>query len=154
MQYPFYEITLTLPTSVNSSHTVSKGYRCPKTKTWKKNVVRSSEYADWIEIALREYREQFPSGVYQKFTGRLRVDYIFIWNHESRGRNSSDISNREKALSDFLENKFFENDNQIDEQHHYRRIVPFTENKVMVRIYEIEDRRYRDPLEIFTPKQH
>ena len=113
--------------------------------------MRSGDYADWLEIAGREYREQFPAGVYQKFAGRLRVDYIFIWNHESKGRDKSDISNREKVLSDFLEGKFFQNDNQIDEQHHFRRIRPFTEDSVRVRIYEIDDRRYLDPDLIFAP---
>jgi len=152
MIFPYYQIKLTLPTSVNNSHTVGKGYRCQKTKKWVKAVTRSGEYSDWLEIAGREFREQFPAGVSDKFTGRLRVDYIFVWNHESRGRNSSDISNREKALSDFLEGKFFLNDNQIDEQHHYRRIRPFTENSVFVRIFEINDRRYDDPDLIFKIK--
>jgi len=144
MLFPYYEITLGMPTSVNRSREVGKnkkgGY-----------IVRSSEYESWLQYAAIEFRNQFPFGVSEKFKGRLRVDYIFCWTADSPGRLSSDISNREKALSDFLEKKFFENDNQIDEQHHYRRIIPSGHNHVLVRIYEIDDRRFRKPGLIWSP---
>lgn len=150
--YPYYEITLPLPTSVNASKTVGKGYRNPKTGKWTRTVSRSTEYNNWIQFAAVEYRNQFKGGV-QKFFGRLRVDYIFIWNDLDKGRDSSDIGNREKCLSDFLEHKFFDNDNQIDEQHQYRRISPDYKNCVIVRVYEINDRRYDNPMLIFSPKK-
>jgi Holliday junction resolvase RusA-like endonuclease len=113
--FPFYQITLSLPTSVNASHTIGRNRRGG-------HICRSSEYREWVQIASIEYRQQYRSGVDRMFAGRLRVDYIFIWNEKSRGRLGSDISNREKVLSDFLQDKFFQNDKQIDEQHHYRRI--------------------------------
>lgn len=109
---------------------------------------RSTEYKSWLSIAAYEYRQQFPAGV-QTFKGRIRVDYIFIWNKTSLGRNSSDIGNREKVLSDFFEHKFFDNDNQIDEQHQYRRFVMSGPNRVCVRIYQIPDRRFDDWKTIF-----
>lgn len=143
--FPFYEITLTLPTSVNASHTVGRNRRGG-------HIVRSSEYKSWIKIASVEYRQQYRSGVGRKFSGRLRVDYIFIWNETSRGRLGSDISNREKVLSDFLQDKFFDNDKQIDEQHHYRRITKEGADRVLLRVYEIPDRRFDDPGLIFNPK--
>lgn len=148
---PYYEITLTLPTSVNAAHAVSRGHKDKKTKKWTRVKIRSAEYTEWLDTAGREYRRQFPCGIGNRFTGRLRVDYIFIWNKGSRSTPLSDVSNREKVLSDFLESKFFDNDNQIDEQHHYRRIVTEGINRVIVRIYEISDRRYDDPALIFNP---
>lgn len=140
-QYPSFTITLPLPTSVNAMHTVSRGFRCPKTKKWKRVEARSGEYTDWLARAAVKYRGAFPMGV-EPFTGRLRVDYWFLWHEGDKGRESSDLSNREKCLSDFLQGKFFVDDKQIDEQHHYRRIVTDGESRVIVRIYEIEDRRF------------
>lgn len=151
MNLPYYEITLPLPTSVNAMHEVSRGFRNPKTGKWHRVNARSDDYNAWIKTAAVEYRNKYKGGV-RKFKGRLRVDYIFIWNAKDRGRNSSDIGNREKCLSDFLEHKLFDNDNQIDEQHQYRRISADYKNCVIVRVYEIPDRRYNDPLEIFNPK--
>ena len=152
MKIPYYEIELPLPTSVNAAHTVGKGFLNPKTGKWQRVKARSSDYNNWIQAAAVEYRNLFKGGV-QKFEGRLRVDYIFVWNVKDRGRNSSDISNREKVISDFLEHKFYENDNQIDEQHHYRRIGDDEKTRVICRVYEIEDRRYNPPYEILNPKE-
>lgn len=140
--YPYYEIVLPLPTSVNASHDVGRNRKGGF-------IVRSAEYKAWEWEAAIDFRNQYVGGV-EKFKGRLRVDYIFIWNQKHRGRDSSDISNREKVLSDFLQHKFFENDKQIDEQHHYRRIVKEGKNRVLLRVYEIPDRRYEDPLLIFN----
>lgn len=84
--------------------------------------------------------------------GRLRVDYIFIWASSDRGHLTSDVSNREKCLTDFLEGKFFENDKAIDEQHHYRRISELGKSRAICRIYAIPDRRYDDPNRIFNPE--
>lgn len=141
----YYEIVLPLPTSVNASHTVGRNRNGG-------HIVRSSEYNKWVQFAAVAYRNQYPGGV-PKFEGRLRVDYIFVWDDADKGRNSSDLSNREKTLSDFLEHKFFENDKQIDEQHHYRRIRATGKegSHVLVRVYEIEDRRFNDPALIFYP---
>lgn len=140
----YFEITLPLPTSVNASHTIGRSRKGG-------HIVRSKDYNDWLTIAAVYFRHQYRSGVEAMFSGRLRVDYIFIWHEKSRGRNSSDISNREKVLSDFLQDKFFENDKQIDEQHHYRRIVADGPDRVLLRIYEIPDRRFDDPALIFNP---
>jgi Holliday junction resolvase RusA-like endonuclease len=144
--FPYYEITLDLPTSVNASHTVGRNKKGG-------HIVRSGEYTRWIHTASAQYRQQFRAGVGLKFTGRLRVDYIFIWNEKSKGKDSSDISNREKVLSDFLQSKFFDNDKQIDEQHHYRRITKEGFDRVLLRVYEIPDRRFDDPGLIFNPKK-
>ena len=140
---PFYQLTLSMPCSVNASHTVARNKKGG-------NIVRSPDYTGWLQMAHIEFRNQFQSGIGKKFTGRIRADYIFIWNELSRGKDSSDISNREKVLSDFLQNKFFENDNQIDEQHHYRRFLPNCKDHVLARIYEIPDRR-RDDLSLIFP---
>lgn len=124
-------------------HTVSRGFRNPKTKKWTRVQPRSAQYTDWLKRAAIEFRAAFPMGV-EPFTGRLRADYVFIWHAGDKGRESSDLSNREKCLSDFLEGKFFLNDNQIDEQHHWRRIAPDGISRVLVRIYEIDDRRFTE----------
>lgn len=137
-----------MPTSVNAMHQVSKGFFNRKTKKYERVNSRSKEYIAWLEQAAVAYRNLYPGGV-QKFTGRLRVDYIFIWHESDKGRNSSDLSNREKCLSDFLEGKLFANDNQIDEQHHYRRITAEGISRVRLRVYEIPDRRYDCPYQIF-----
>jgi len=148
MTCPYYQIILPLPTSVNAMHTVGRGFKNPKTGKFQRVTARSQEYNQWIQFAGVAYRNAYPGGV-QKFKGRLRADYVFIWHENDRGRNSSDLTNREKCLSDFLEHKFYENDNQIDEQHHYRRIVKDGENRVICRIYEIPDRRFDNPMDIF-----
>lgn len=135
-----YTITLPMPTSVNASHTVGIGFKNPKTKKWTRALPRSAEYTAWLAEAAIVCRQQFPMGV-DAFAGRVRVDYTFVWNQHDKAKVSSDIGNREKCLSDFLEGKFFLNDNQIDEQHHYRRIDA-GQSRVICRIYEIEDRRF------------
>lgn len=149
MNLPYYEIELPLPTSVNNMHTVGKGFRNKQTGRWEKGITRSAEYKNWLQFAAIDYRNRFVGGV-QKFKGRIRVDYIFIWTENDKGKLSSDIANREKCLSDFLEEKLYKNDNQIDEQHHYRRIVPSGRSRVLARVYEIPDRRYDDPMLIFS----
>lgn len=155
----FYEISLSLPPSINASHSVGRGHKDPKTGKWQRVKFRSSEYKEWIKIANLEYRSQFPVGVHAPFKGRVSVHYIFIWtllSKDATGRltgDTSDISNREKVLSDFLQGKFFDNDNQIDEQHHYRRFVANGKNKVIVRIYETKDKRHEDFNFIFNPQK-
>lgn len=151
MDLPYYEILLPLPPSVNAMHTVGRGIFNPRTKKWDRVQTRSEEYRNWIQHAAVCYRNAFPGGA-SKLTGRLRVDYIFIWHSSDTGHISSDVSNREKCLTDFLEAKFFENDKFIDEQHHYRRVSDVGQNRVLCRVYAIPDRRYDDPLLIFNPK--
>lgn len=151
MDCPYYEISLPMPPSVNNMHTVGRGFYNKKTRKYERVQTRSPDYKDWIEFAGVCYRNKYKGGVF-KLEGRLRADYIFCWHEKDFGRNSSDISNREKCLSDFLENKLYENDNQIDEQHHYRRIVKDGQSRVMVRIYAIDDRRFLDPDLIWDKK--
>lgn len=150
MLYPYYEITLPLPPSVNAMHTVSRGFRSPRTGKWERTLPRSEEYRNWIQRAAVCFRNAFPGGA-GHLTGRLAAWYVFIWNDKDRGYLTSDVSNREKCLTDFLEHKFFENDKAIDEQHHFRRISDVGQSRVICRIYAIPDRRY-DPAEnIFNP---
>lgn len=148
---PYYEIMLPMPTSINAAHEVGKRKWNPKTRKFKDVVRRSDAYNDWEQRAAVVYRNAFPGGV-QHLTGRLAVYYIFIWNKEDRGHISSDVANREKCLTDFLEHKFFENDKAIDEQHMWRRIVEIGQSRVVCRIYAIPDRRYDDVDLIFNPK--
>lgn len=151
--FPCFELTLPLPTSTNKSHTVGRGYRNAKGE-WVTPLPRSDDYREWIKQAGISFRNQFPHGV-QKMTGRLRVEYIFIWNIMDKGMDSSDIGNREKCLSDFLEKKLFENDKQIDEQAQWRRIsAKYKKNFVWLRVLEIPDRRHDDPGLIFNPVQN
>jgi len=151
-EYPYYELNFPMPPSVNAMHTVTGGFRNRKTGKWERTVCQSDEYKSWQARAALIYRDRFPGGV-SRLIGRLSVHYIFIWNAQDRGVYSSDLSNREKCLTDFLESKFFENDNQIDEQHHFRRISDLGQNRVICRIYAIDDRRYHDPSLIFNPLQ-
>lgn len=88
------------------------------------------------------------------FAGRISVTYIFILNvNDKMIAHGSDISNREKALSDFLEKKFYLNDNQIDEQYHVRRLTTEGPHRVIVRVMEIPDRRFDDPMLILKPSE-
>lgn len=151
MEYPYYEICLPLPPSVNAMHTVAGGFFDRKNRKWQRTVTRSDEYLLWIQRASVIYRNAFPGGV-GKLEGRLSAHYIFIWNSKDRGHLLSDVTNREKCLTDFLEHKFFENDKAIDEQHHFRRISDVGQSRVICRIYAINDRRYDDPELIFNPK--
>lgn len=95
------------------------------------------------------WRDQFPGGVAKIFTGRLRVDYVFVWPINDPAGLSSDIGNREKVLSDFLQKKFFPNDNQIDEQRQYRNLWGGQRPYVIVRVSEIKDTRCTDPMKRF-----
>jgi len=131
-------------------HTMAGGFFNRGTRKWERTVCQSEEYRSWLQRAALKYRDRFPGGV-SHLTGRLAVHYIFIWSSQDRGCYSSDVSNREKCLTDFLESKFFEDDKQIDEQHHYRRISELGQNRVICRIYAINDRRYNDPELIFNP---
>lgn len=142
---------LPLPPSVNAMHTVAGGYYNRATKKWQRTVCQSEEYRSWQQRAAVAYRNNFPGGA-AHLTGRLSAHYIFMWNSDDRGVLSSDLANREKCLTDFLEHKFFENDKAIDETHLYRRIVDVGQSRVICRIYAINDRRYDDPDLIFNPR--
>ncbi|HEX3100275.1 MAG TPA: RusA family crossover junction endodeoxyribonuclease [Pyrinomonadaceae bacterium] len=144
----YYQIFLPLPTSVNASHTVGAGFRNRKTGKWTRVKTRSKDYRDWIEAAGQAWRDQFCNGISKQFSGRIGVVYIFVWPLNDPSP-LSDIGNREKVLSDFLQDKFYQNDNQIDEQRHYRRVWGNKRPYVWVRIYEIPDSRYSDPALIF-----
>lgn len=150
MFLPYYEIVIPLPPSVNEMYQVGGGIFNPKTRKTMRVKTKSKEYLAWEDAAGRAWRENFPHGV-SKLTGRLSAVYCFIWHEKDTGRFSSDVSNREKCASDFFEHKFYENDNMIDEQHHYRRISASGQNRLWARIYAIPDRRYDDPELIFNP---
>lgn len=149
-EFPFYEIVLPLPPSVNAMHSVAGGFFNRATRKWTRTITQSQEYKDWQQRAAVAYRNKFPGGV-GHLEGRLAVHYIFCWNSRDPGSISSDINNREKCLSDFLEGRFFENDKAIDESHFFRRIVEAGQNRAICRIYAINDRRYDAPELIFNP---
>ncbi len=138
----FYSIHLPMPVSINAAHTVGKGFWNPKTKKYERNFVRSDENKEWREFAAVEYRNQFPGGIREMFAGRLRMDYLFVFVDGARGTAASDIDNRIKVLNDFLQQKFFDDDKQIDEIHAMRRLIGGGVNQVIVRIIEIPDRRF------------
>ncbi len=141
-----FEITLPLPTSVNRCYEVGRNFKGGQ-------IIRTAEYTAWIAEAKHWWTREFNYGVKKLFAGRLRCDYVFMLNQNDKiVAHGSDISNREKPLSDFLEKKFYLNDNQIDEQHHYRRLTNEGPHRVMVRVTEIPDRRWDDPMLIFNPK--
>lgn len=144
----FYQFTLPLPISVNAMHTVRRGEGAKRYTPSPVEFTRSKEYKDWLIDAGIAFRKVFAHGLV-KFTGRVRVDYCFVWQESARGASASDIANREKVLSDFLQGKVYDNDNQIDEQGHYRRYVKVGQPHVIVRVTEIPDRRYDDPALIF-----
>lgn len=131
-------ITLPLPPSVNAMH----GYGNKIGSKRAPGVFRSAEYNEWIQYAGIEWRRQFPWGVPVLMQGRLRAQYIFTFI-DNRGH---DICNREKCLSDFLQEKIFENDSQIDEAHFLRRIERGGKSRVDCWITEIPDTRFVDML--------
>ena len=133
--------------------TLCKNFLAKHTQTQAAGAVdfsRSKEYRDWLNEAAIQYRKQFPGGVSPFASSRIRVDYVFVWVDGARGTALSDVANREKALSDFLQKKFYENDNQIDENSHYRRLVKTGKNHVIIRVTEIPDRRHDDVGLIFA----
>lgn len=148
----YYEIFLPMPTSVNATKTVSAGFRNKETNKWTRIAARSKEYSDWIEAAGHEWRRQFPKGIAKQFSGRIGVVYVFVWpiNDIKEAGIKSDIGNREKALSDFVKGKFFEDDKMIDEQKQFRRLWGNKRPYVWARIYEIPDNRYTDPALLFS----
>jgi len=117
-----------------------------------KGRTRSPEYEEWLQYALISYRQQYPYKPSEKFTGRLRLECIFCFIDGANGTLNSDVDNRIKALQDFLQDKFFVNDKQIDQIVAHRRHVSHGAARVMVRIYEVPDRRYDDPDLIFNPQ--
>jgi hypothetical protein len=101
--FPSYDLTLPLPTSVNQNYQVARNRKGGF-------IVRSPEYTKWIDEAGRFWRDQYRYGVKELFSGRIKVIYVFILNDSDfQVSQSSDISNREKGLSDFLERKFYLN---------------------------------------------
>lgn len=147
---PYYSITLPMPPSVNAMHSVGAGRVNKKTGKKIRCVYRSDEYNDWIQRAGLVWRTEYGYRGLSQLTGRLAAHYIFIWNEADRAHLSSDVNNREKCLTDFLEKKFFDNDKAIDESHHYRRITNVGQNRVICRIYATPDRRFDSPDKIFT----
>lgn len=145
----YYEMFMPMPTSVNRTHEVSAGRRNRKTKKWERVKVRSTAYSDWVERAGYAWRDQFPEGISGMFTGRIGVVYVFVWPINDNDGISSDIGNREKALSDYIKGKFFDDDKQIDEQRQFRRLWGAKRPYAWVRIYDIPDKRYTDPRLIF-----
>lgn len=112
-------------------------------------VTRSDDYSKWILSANAAWGDQFPGGISKIFKGRLAVYYVFVWPIADQAGISSDIGNREKVLSDFLQHKFFENDCQIDEQRQYRNLWGNKRPYAIVRVSEVKDTRYTDPMKRF-----
>ncbi len=137
-----YSIELPLPVSVNASHAIGRGRKG-------QHIIRSVDYKNWLAFANQAWREQYRGGVREQFQGRISLHCIFLWRDGARGTATADLDNRLKSLQDFLQGKFYENDNQIDEIHAYRRLTTHGENRVMARVIEIQETRHRDVAEIF-----
>jgi len=137
----FY-LTLPMPPSINAMHDYTKRVKGKH----QMGVFRSSEYTDWIQYAGIEWRRQSNFGSLAMLHGRLRAQYVFIFDSD----RDQDVNNREKCLSDFLQNKLFENDCQIDESFHWRRIMRHTPPKVHCWLTEIPDQRFID---MFNPDE-
>lgn len=126
-----YRITLPLPPSINAAHTRNK----------KGGVFRSSDYLEWIERAGQFWRAAFPNGTPRLLTGRLRLQLMIVRHNEK----ACDIGNYEKIIADYFEKKFYENDNQIDENFQYRRIdLSAMQSYIRCWVKEIPDQRYID----------
>lgn len=125
-----YQIVLPMPPSLNAMHGYARGGKV---------VYRSDKYKAWLEYAGISYRMQYPCGV-QLLSGRLRAQYLYIFTDT----RDSDVFNREKCLSDFLQNKFFVNDSQIDEGQVFKRKSSHGQSRVRVWITEIPDNRHLD----------
>lgn len=129
-------LTLPMPPSINAMH----GYGNKIGRKRAPGVFRSSEYNDWIALAGIEWRRQSNFGSLVMLQGRLRAQYIFVFTSD----RDQDVNNREKCLSDFLQDKIFKNDAQIDESFHYRRIQVGCKQRVGCWITEIADNRYEE----------
>lgn len=125
-----YHITLPLPPSVNAMYARDK----------RGGTRRSGEYTAWVQYAGIAWRKQFPAGVPSLMTGRLRASYVHIFTDGI----PRDIDNYCKVASDYLQGKFYQNDNQIDEWHIVRRLEKGGENRTMIWITQIADTRHVD----------
>ena len=123
------EIKLPLPPSLNSMYVPSK---------WGKGFSRSGDYSKWLEEAGPYWRRAFPRGV-EMLTGRLRLDLTMI----RKNTTECDLGNYEKIIADYLEGKFYQNDNQIDENSMTRRIDQTAKKHfLLAKVSEIPDNRF------------
>lgn len=131
--FPTYEIKLPLPPSVNDAYAPDR----------RGGIRRTAACTRWVETAGRYWRAQFDHRPVQMFTGRIRIQRVYVFKDE----RVRDISNFSKVLDDFLQGKLYRNDSQIDEEHSLRRIVRAAKsNKVFVYITQIGDNRFMDML--------
>lgn len=102
---------------------------------------RSDAYDEYTrksnEVWQRLCRQE---GIPAKIEGRIRLDICFNFHH-----TTSDLSNRMKVFEDWLQNKFFDNDNQIDSLRVDKRIWREIPEQVEVCISTMEDLRFQDP---------
>ena len=123
-------ITLPLPPSVNAMYARDR----------RGSTRRSSEYTDWIQYAGISWRKQYPAGAPALLTGRLRASYVHIFTDGI----PRDIDNYVKCAADYLQGKFYLNDNQIDEWHILRRLSKEGDNRTMIWIAQTSDVRHVD----------
>lgn len=129
-------LTLPMPPSMNAMHTFAKRVG----RQHVPGVFRSAEYNDWIQYAGIFWRKQSNFGSIPLLQGRLRAQYTFVFDSDK----DMDVNNREKCLSDFLQEKVFKNDCQIDESFHIRRIKDGCVRRVGCWVTEIADNRYEE----------
>ena len=138
MTSPKFTLRLPLPPSLNQAYrgTGIKGNY---------GLMRTQQYKDWLTNAGFFFRQQFPLGIpaADMIGGRIFMQYI-VYQCDNIRR---DVDNYSKIVSDWLQGKFFANDEQIDEIHITKRIdLSINRNLLYVFITEIEDRRRVDML--------
>ncbi len=132
-----YHFTLPMPPSANEAY-------APVTnrKTGRADMIKTAVAREWETVdAGYSFRRQFPAGTPKVLQGRIQVQYFYFFNNA----RDCDIFNREKLLSDFMQEKFFKNDSQIDVGVVRRRINrALTRSHVEVWVVEIPDERWVD----------
>lgn len=126
-----YSLVLPMPTSLNALYVPTRN-----------GIQKTSEWKTWNQLALISFRKQFGYESLKQITGRIRAQYLCI---KTNGRDY-DAANLEKALSDFLQKKFFDNDSQIDEMQIFKRFGKHGQSRVRVWLTEIPDERYIDTM--------
>ena len=136
-QKKLYYITLPMPPSGNDAY-------MPVTnrKTGRADMIKTQLAREWETVdAGAAFRRQYPGGTPNVFRGRIQVQYTYHFISAHGG----DIFNREKLLSDFLQEKFFKNDSQIDVGVVRRRVRrDIMKSFVEIWISEIDDQRFDD----------
>jgi len=134
----YYLLTLPMPISVNKAWDIGRGRAG-------RHLKRSDEYDEFTRRANTVWQSLCrQQGIPEHLDGRLRLDICFNIHNVL-----SDTSNRVKILEDWLQGKFFKNDNQIDDIRLTKRIWREIPEQAEVCISQIEDLRFQDPRQFF-----